>query len=318
MSLHHTPVLLAEAVQALRDGTAAAPHVWVDGTFGRGGHSQALLAQMGSTERLIAFDKDQAAMAEAARVQDPRFSIVHGSFASMASALTSLGVAPAQLAGVLLDLGISSPQVDDADRGFSFRFDAPLDMRMDQSSGETAAEYLARASVHELAQVLRDYGEERFAGPLARAVVELRELGRPIQRTGELAALCERVIRKREPGQHPATRSFQALRIQVNGELVDLQAGLQAALPWLAAGGRLVVISFHSLEDRMVKQFIQSHARHEVERRAPFAEPAPLMLREIARVKPSPAEVDANPRARSAVMRVAERTVTPFKQGVRS
>jgi 16S rRNA (cytosine1402-N4)-methyltransferase len=312
LNLTHTTVLLSEAVDALRPASSASSQIYLDGTYGRGGHSRLLLSRMGPQDRLIAFDKDQAALADAARVQDPRFAMVHSSFAGMAVALERAGVQRGQVHGVLLDLGISSPQVDDAERGFSFRFDAPLDMRMDQSRGTSAADFLAVATAHDIARVLRDYGEERFAGPLARAIVELRESGRPVRRTSELAALCERVIRRREPGQHPATRSFQALRIEVNHELDDLQAGLEAALAWLAPQGRLVVISFHSLEDRMVKRFIARHARHEVDRRAPFAEPLPLMLREVARVRPGEAEVAANPRSRSAVMRVAERTAVPW------
>lgn len=312
MSLSHTTVLLSEAVDALRPEPIASPQTYLDGTYGRGGHSRLLLSRMGPQDRLIAFDKDQAALEDAARVQDPRFAMVHGSFADMAAALDRLGLRPGQVHGVLLDLGISSPQVDDAERGFSFRFDAPLDMRMDQSRGLSAADFLAAASMQDIARVLRDYGEERFAGPLARAIVGLREAGTPVRRTGELAALCERVVRKREPGQHAATRSFQALRIEVNRELDDLQAGLEAAARLLAPRGRLVVISFHSLEDRMVKRFIAHHARHEVDRRAPFAEPKPLMLRELGRIRPGAAEVAANPRARSAVMRMAERTEVPW------
>lgn len=323
MPFAHTTVLLDEAVQHLMprrlsplgDPRVDTAPVWVDGTYGRGGHSALMLTHLPVRGQVVAFDKDPAAVADATRVSDPRFHIVHASFAQMRPALAARGIGGGQVSGVLLDLGVSSPQIDDGARGFSFRFDAPLDMRMDTTSGDSAADFLAVADMYAIADVLRDYGEERFAMPIARAIVERRDAGQPITRTGELATLCERVVRKREPGQHPATRTFQALRIQVNGELDDLQQGLDAALELLAPGGRLVVISFHSLEDRIVKRFIASHARHEVDRRAPFAEPQPRPLIEVTRVRPGEAEVAANPRARSAVMRVAERTDVPWPSG---
>ncbi|MEO5733061.1 MAG: 16S rRNA (cytosine(1402)-N(4))-methyltransferase RsmH [Rubrivivax sp.] len=304
-TLTHTPVLLAEAVDALVTDTEG---LYVDGTFGRGGHARALLARLGTAGRLVAFDKDPQAIAEAARIDDARFAICHESYADMAALLAERGIEPGQVQGVLLDLGISSPQIDDGGRGFSFRFDAPLDMRMDTTRGETAAEFLARADQRDIAEVIRDYGEERFAQPIAKALVARRENGNPVARTGDLSTLVAGVVRTREKGQDPATRTFQALRIHVNAELAALEQGLKGALALLAPHGRLVVISFHSLEDRIVKTFIASESREVVDRRVPFAEPRPLRLRAVARVKPGVAEIAANPRARSAVMRVAERT----------
>ena len=228
--------------------------VYVDGTFGRGGHARAVLAQLSPTGRLVAFDKDPEALAEAASIADPRFVICHASFGDMRAQLQALGIT--QVDGVLLDLGVSSPQIDNPERGFSFRFDAPLDMRMDTTRGETAADFLARADERQLAQVIRDYGEERFALQIAKALVARRQGGDQLRTTGELSALVARVVKTREPGQDPATRTFQALRIFVNAELEALEQGLKAALDLLAPGGRLVVISFHSLEDRIVKTFI--------------------------------------------------------------
>ena len=299
----HTPVLLTEAVEALVTEPGGC---YVDGTFGRGGHARALLARLGPQGRLVAFDKDPQAIAEAARIDDARFAICHESFVDMAATLAARGIDRVQ--GVLLDLGISSPQIDDGARGFSFRFDAPLDMRMDTTRGETAAEFLARADQQEIAKVIRDYGEERFAAPIAKALVARREAGRPVIRTGDLSALVAGAVKTREKGQDPATRTFQALRIHVNAELAALEQGLKSALALLAPHGRLVVISFHSLEDRIVKTFITSESRDVVDRRAPFAPPRALRLNALARIKPGVAEIAANPRARSAVMRVAERT----------
>jgi 16S rRNA (cytosine1402-N4)-methyltransferase len=303
----HTPVLLHEAIEAIvgdPDGT------YVDGTYGRGGHARALLARLSAAGRLVAFDKDpqavQAAMQGAQRIDDPRFAIEHASFAAMRECLAARGITA--LHGVLLDLGVSSPQLDDAARGFSFRFDAPLDLRMDTTRGETAAQFLARADERQIAEVIRDHGEERFAVQIAKALVARRASGRPVGRTLELAEVVARAVKTREPGQDPATRTFQALRIFVNAELEDLREGLSAAMDLLLPGGRLVVISFHSLEDRIVKRFVAAESRSEPDRRAPFAPPKPVRLKAIARVKPSTEEVQANPRARSAVMRVAERT----------
>jgi 16S rRNA (cytosine1402-N4)-methyltransferase len=227
----------------------------------------------------------------------------------MADELRALGIT--QVQGVLLDLGVSSPQIDNPARGFSFRFDAPLDMRMDTTRGETAAEFLARADQREIAEVIRDYGEERFAVQIAKALVARRESGPPVTTTGELSALVARAVKTREPGQDPATRTFQALRIHVNAELEALEQGLKAALSLLAPEGRLVVISFHSLEDRIVKTFIARESRDVVDRRAPFAPARDMRLNALGRVKPAYDEILANPRARSAVMRVAERTQAP-------
>jgi len=299
----HTTVLLTEAVEAL---VTQADGIYVDGTFGRGGHARAILDRLSPAGRLVAFDKDPQAVAAAAGITDPRLLMLHASFADMAQELSTRGIG--QVRGILLDLGVSSPQIDDPSRGFSFRFDAPLDMRMDTTRGETAAQFLERAELGEIAEVIRDYGEERFAVPIAKALVARRESGAPVRSTGELSALVARAVKTREPGQDPATRTFQALRIHVNAELEALQQGLSAALQLLAPHARLVVISFHSLEDRIVKTFIARESRDEVDRRAPFAPARPMRLVALGRIKPGPTEVAANPRARSAVMRVAERT----------
>ena len=303
-ALQHTTVLLVEAV----DAVAIRPEgTYVDGTFGRGGHSRALLARLGPTGRLIGFDKDPEAVAvgQALAAEDARFAIVHASFADMAPALAARGIT--QVDGVLLDLGVSSPQIDNPARGFSFRFDAPLDMRMDTTRGETAAEFLAGADERRIAEVIRDYGEERFAVQIAKALVARRQERGPVSTTTELAQLVAGAVKTREPGQDPATRTFQALRIFINAELEELQQALEASLAVLEPGGRLVVISFHSLEDRIVKQFIAAHSREVFDRRAPFAAPKALPLRALDRVKPTAAEVAANPRSRSAIMRVAQR-----------
>lgn len=306
--LQHRTVLLDEAVDAL---VTRPDGIYVDGTFGRGGHSRAVLARLAPAGRLIAFDKDPRAIETAQRIEDARFSIVHDSFASMQGALAARGIE--KVSGVLLDLGVSSPQVDDPERGFSFRADGPLDMRMDPTRGESAAEWLARASLQELTEVIRDYGEERFAFQIAKALFARRaesdRLG-PLDTTGELAQIVGHVVKTREKGKDPATRTFQAIRIHVNQELADLQVVLDAALSLLEQGGRLVVISFHSLEDRIVKRFMQAHASAPaVDRRLPIRAvdlPSPP-LKVIGRKFPSDAEVVANPRARSAVMRIAER-----------
>lgn len=306
-SLTHRTVLLDEAVQAL---VVDPQGVYVDATFGRGGHSRKILGALGAQGRLLAIDRDLQAVAHAAEgdqaISDKRFSIHHAPFSQWDRVLDEAGVR--QVDGVLLDIGVSSPQIDDPARGFSFRFDAPLDMRMDTSRGMTAAEYIEQASVQELTEVIREYGEERFAGPVAKAIVARRTGGEPIRTTGDLSEVVARAVKTREPGQNPATRTFQALRMVVNAELEELKQALAHSLSRLKPGGRLVVISFHSLEDREVKTFIARESRSEVDRRAPFAPPAALRLRSIARIKPSEAEVSANPRSRSAVMRVAERT----------
>ncbi|MCO5104188.1 MAG: 16S rRNA (cytosine(1402)-N(4))-methyltransferase RsmH [Burkholderiaceae bacterium] len=302
-ALQHTTVLLDEAVDALlADATGRGDGLWIDATFGRGGHSRRLLSRLPPGARLLAFDKDPEAIQEAARIQDARFSIRHAGFRELAD------LPPQSAAGVLLDLGISSPQIDSPERGFSFRFDGPLDMRMDTTRGQSAAEWLADAPVEKIAEVIREYGEERFAGPIAKAIVARRQERGPLVRTAELADLVAGAVKTREAGQNPATRTFQALRIFINAELEELQQALEACLQVLEPGGRLVVISFHSLEDRIVKQFIALHSRQVFDRRAPFAPPRAMQLEAMARVRPSAAEVAANPRSRSAIMRVARRT----------
>jgi 16S rRNA (cytosine1402-N4)-methyltransferase len=305
--LQHRTVLLDEAVDALDLEGARASGIYIDGTFGRGGHSRLILSRLSDSGRLIAFDKDPQAIATAEQVGDARFAIVHDSFATMKQALAARGVT--QVDGILLDLGISSPQVDDAARGFSFRNDGPLDMRMDTTRGVSAADWLASVPEQQLEKVIRDYGEERFAFQIAKAIVARRAI-EPISGTRQLAAIVANAVKTREKGKDPATRTFQAIRIFINKELEDLEAGLSAAYDMLAPGARLAVISFHSLEDRMVKQFLASKAKVEQpDRRLPIRAvdlPQPLM-KLIDRIKPSDSEVDANPRARSAVLRVAQR-----------
>lgn len=301
----HVSVLLAEAVESL---SIRSDGIYVDGTFGRGGHSRGVLARLGAAGRLIAFDRDPAAIAAGQAIDDPRLTLVHQPFSALDEELERLGVA--QVDGVLLDLGVSSPQLDDAARGMSFRFDAPLDMRMDTSRGQTVAEWLAEASVGQITEVLRDYGEERFAHAIAKAIATARS-GGAVATTGQLAAIVEKAVRTREPGQHPATRSFQALRIFINQELEELSRVLPACVNRLSPGGRLVVISFHSLEDRIVKRFMRDESRPPVlparlpVRAADLPQPRLRLIGKAQR--PGEDEIAANPRARSAVMRVAER-----------
>ncbi len=298
--IHHT-VLLKEAVDALSlqpDGH------YIDATFGRGGHSRLILSQLSPQGRLTVFDKDPEAVAEAERLaaSDARLSIRPQGFAQ-------LGEVPAASAlGLLMDLGVSSPQIDDASRGFSFRHDGPLDMRMDTTRGLSVAQWLADASVEHMTEVIRDYGEERFAGPIAKAIDRRRQERGPLGSTAELAQVVAGAVKTREPGKDPATRTFQAFRIFINAELEELQQALEASLQVLQPGARLAVISFHSLEDRIVKQFIAAQSREVYDRRAPFAPAQPMRLQALGRTKPSAQEIEANPRARSAVMRVAQRT----------
>ena len=303
----HVTVLLHEAVDALN---IRADGVYVDGTFGRGGHSRLILSKLGTKGRLIALDRDLAAIAHAQTIADARFSISHVHFSQMAEVLAGMGVDAVD--GILLDLGLSSPQIDEGGRGFSFRFDGPLDMRMDQSRGKTAAEWLATMSEKQLIEVIRDYGEERFAKQVARAIVKEREDGRAITTTGQLAKIVAGAIPKNEPGQNPATRTFQALRIFVNQELEELSLVLPDCLKLLRKDGRLAVISFHSLEDRIVKRFIQSEMdRDNLPAGLPVRAidlPQPRLIAIGKAVKPGKAEVAANVRSRSAVLRVAERT----------
>ena len=295
----HRTVLLNEAVEALHikpDGH------YIDATFGRGGHSRLILSQLAADGRLTAFDKDLEAIAEAQRIADPRFSIRHQAFSQLAE------LAPSSTDGLLMDLGISSPQIDNPARGFSFRSDGPLDMRMDTTRGQSVADWLADASIESMTEVIRDYGEERFAGQVAKAIDLRRSTRGALRSTAELAEVVAGAVKTREPGKDPATRTFQALRIFINAELEELQQALAASLKVLQPGGRLVVISFHSLEDRIVKQFIAEHSREVFDRRAPFAAPKAMRLKALGRVKPGEAEIAGNPRSRSAVMRVAERT----------
>ncbi|MCC6196206.1 MAG: 16S rRNA (cytosine(1402)-N(4))-methyltransferase RsmH [Burkholderiales bacterium] len=312
----HVPVLLDEAVAALAVKPAG---VYVDATFGRGGHAAAILARLGAQGRLVAVDRDPGAEAAAAAIADPRFVFRRAWFSELPDVLAVLALA--QVDGVLLDLGTSSPQIDDAARGFSFRFDGPLDMRMDPSRGESAAQFLARASVRELTEVIRDYGEERFAQSIAGAVAAARAR-EPVVRTGQLRRIVGEAVGARtrgDWGQDPATRTFQALRIFVNRELSELSLALPRIVPLLREAGRLAVISFHSLEDRIVKQFLARASRPfagdpaaaRLPIRADDLPGAPLTL--VGRAhKPSDAEVARNPRSRSAILRVAERTAHPL------
>ncbi len=302
----HQPVLLAEVLAALQvrpEGT------YVDGTFGRGGHSMAILAALGPRGRLLAMDRDPDAVAAGMRIEDRRFVIERGSFADMGDMLEKRGLLGA-VDGILLDLGVSSPQLDDPARGFSFQHDGPLDMRMDPDSGEPAAAWLAHASAQEIADVLWRFGEERHSRRIARAVVAARAEA-PVATTARLAAIVSAAVPRREPGKHPATRTFQALRIQVNGELEALPCALAASVPALAPGGRLAVISFHSLEDRIVKRFMRdlSRPRDDLPPDLPVRDVAPAALLCLVGKprRPGPDEVATNPRARSAVLRVAER-----------
>ncbi|MGQ5489077.1 16S rRNA (cytosine(1402)-N(4))-methyltransferase RsmH [Thauera sp. ZXT1-4] len=305
----HVSVLLAEAVDAL---AIRADGIYVDGTFGRGGHSRAVLERLGPHGRLIAFDRDPMAIAAGRAIEDARLTLVHSAFSALDEALSGLQVE--RVDGVLLDLGVSSPQLDEGARGMSFRYDAPLDMRMDTSRGQTVAQWLAEASVGQITEVIRDYGEERFAHAIAKAIAAARA-GGAVATTGQLAALVEKAVRTREPGQHPATRTFQALRIFINQELEELSRVLPACVARLASGGRLAVISFHSLEDRIVKRFMRDESRPPVlPRRLPLRAadlPAPRLRLLGKAIRPTEQEVEANPRARSAVLRVAERTEAP-------
>jgi 16S rRNA (cytosine1402-N4)-methyltransferase len=302
----HTTVLLSEAVDALFSNGqqpfgGAAEGCYVDATFGRGGHSLRILDALAPAGRLIAFDRDLEAVAQASTITDPRFSIRHQSFSHLAE------LPPASVTGLLMDLGVSSPQIDSPERGFSFRFEGPLDMRMDTTRGESVAQWLETAETDQIAEVIREYGEERFAGSIAKAIVARRQERGPISTTSELAQLVADTVKTREQGQNPATRTFQALRIFINAELEELQQALEASLDVLEVGGRLAVISFHSLEDRIVKQFIAKHSKEEYDRRMPFAAPKVMKLKALDRIKPSAQEVASNPRSRSAILRVAQR-----------
>ena len=305
-SPEHQTVLLEEAVTGLINDIDG---VYVDGTFGRGGHSRLLLSKLGPNARLIGIDKDPQAVASghALAQQDRRFAMVQGSFADVRTLLAAEHV-DKPIAGVLLDLGVSSPQLDQAERGFSFINDGALDMRMNPAAGESAADWLARAEEAEIARVLKEYGEERFAKRIARAIVEAR-VEQPIVGTLQLAKIVAEANPAWEKGKNPATRAFQAIRIHVNNELGDLERFLAEVLDVLAIGGRLAVISFHSLEDRLVKRFMRGHVRgDDLPSYIPVtSSQLQIRLRTLGKaIKPSAQEVELNPRARSAVLRVAE------------
>ncbi len=301
----HVTVLLEEAVEAL---AVKADGAYVDATFGRGGHSRNILSRLGAAGRLVSLDRDPAAIAVGKSLADSRFFLVHRAFGELTVAAAEAGLKAAD--GILFDVGVSSPQIDDGERGFSFRYDAPLDMRMDTTQGETAAEWLARADEQEITEVIRNYGEERFAFQIAKKVVAAR-VEQPIVTTAQFAALVRSAVRTREPGQDAATRSFQALRIHINQELRQLEIALPQALSLLKPGGRLAVISFHSLEDRIVKNFMRAQSTADtLPKNLPLRAdqlPQPKMRLVGKAIRPSAAEVAANPRARSAVLRVAEK-----------
>jgi 16S rRNA (cytosine1402-N4)-methyltransferase len=300
----HVPVLLEETVAALhiREG-----ETYVDGTFGRGGHSQAILARVGVRGRLLAFDQDPAAISHRT-LEDPRLELIHARFSTMQEALAARAIR--EVAGVLLDIGMSSPQLEDPARGFSFMRDGPLDMRMDTTRGETAAAWLNRADEKDIREVISEHGEERFAKQVAAAIVAARRV-EPFRTTRQLAEVVGRAVRTREPGQHPATRTFQALRIHVNQELEELEVTLPQAADLLSTGGRLAVVSFHSLEDRIVKNFIRDRSiADRLPRGVPVRAadlPTPQLSAVGKAIRPTEAEVRRNPRARSAVLRVAEK-----------
>ena len=302
----HDPVMLEEGVNAL---AVRADGVYVDGTFGRGGHTGRLLQLLGPQGRVIAFDRDHSAIAVGRLLKDPRLTMCHAPFSEMAVVVAGLGVAAVD--GILLDLGVSSPQLDQAERGFSFRLDGPLDISMDQSQSLTAERWINEAAEAELADVIRTLGEERFARQVARAIVVQRQQA-PIQTTRQLAQLVAQAVRTREVGQDPATRTFQAIRLFINGELTELAQVLPMAVQLLKPGGRLAVISFHSLEDRLVKRFFQTQSRApDVPRGMAIREadrPAPLLVMMGKGQRPSAQEVSRNPRSRSAMLRVAMRT----------
>lgn len=312
-SFEHITVLLNEAVDALNIQPSG---IYVDGTFGRGGHSRLILSRLNEQGRLIVFDKDPAAISVAQELarQDKRVSVFHQGFSHFNAACTELGVS--QIDGALFDLGISSPQIDDASRGFSFRFDAPLDMRMDTTRGESAAEWLMHADEQEIHEVIKNYGEERFSRQIARAIVAKR-VEAPIHTTGQLAEIAAQCVRSREKGQHPATRIFQAIRIYINRELDEVAQVLPQVTERLNTHGRLAVIAFHSLEDRIVKQFMRKHSTH-----APLPKWAAVREADLPKpplkivgkpIKAGEGELNDNPRARSAILRVAERTDGEFE-----
>jgi 16S rRNA (cytosine1402-N4)-methyltransferase len=307
----HRPVMGERAVQMLITDPQA---VYVDATYGRGGHCRRILSALGPRGRLLALDRDPQAAEDAAAIRDPRFDFVRTRFSRVAQALDerSIGL----IGGVLMDLGVSSPQLDDPERGFSLRQDGPLDMRMDPDAAPSAAQWLAAVGADELKQVLREYGDERFAASIAKAIVARQSSGRPLQRTGDLAQVVAGAIPfkdRKDPNQHPATRTFQAIRIFINQELEELALTLQTLVNRMAPDARMVVISFHSLEDRIVKRFIeaQAHPDRSLPRLPLRASELPRpRLTAVARLRPEPDEIADNPRARSAIMRVAQRTAS--------
>lgn len=313
VSLTHVPVLARDVPAALignRDG------IYVDATFGRGGHTRLLLNALSPQARLFAFDRDKEAVAFAKNVVDPRFTMIASPFSRMKEVLSSYGIE--KVDGILMDLGISSPQIDDPSRGFSFRADGPLDMRMDQGTGPTASEWLMASDESRIQTVLREYGEERYAKAIAKAILKAQEAG-PIRTTGALARLVEKAIPRslRDAAQHPATRTFQAIRIAVNDEFGELRCALNAAGSLLNPNGRLVVIAFHSLEDRIVKRFFASGLHPQVDSRLVLPEcdlPRPLW-RTCKRILPGREEIQENIRSRSAVLRMGTRTDEPWREG---
>jgi 16S rRNA (cytosine1402-N4)-methyltransferase len=311
----HQAVMLQAAVTMLVTNPQA---TYVDATYGRGGHARSILGRLSTNGRLIALDRDPEAARDAASIADPRFEFVRTRFSRLCEVLDERSVST--IGGLLMDLGVSSPQLDDPARGFSLRLDGPLDMRMDPDSGQSAAQWLARADLAEVRRVVREYGDERFASSVAKAIVARQSAGRPMERTSELAQVVARAMPvkdRKDPNQHPATRTFQALRIFINQELEELALTLESSIARLAPGARLVVISFHSLEDRIVKRFIDLHAHPDrALPRVPLraAQLPAAMLRALARVRADADEIAANPRARSALMRVAERTGAPAQR----
>ncbi len=303
----HISVLLEECIEALAikpDG------IYIDATFGRGGHSARILESLGEHGRLIAFDRDPQAIAAAERFKDDnRFTIVHEPFSEMARVINEMSLT-GKIDGVLMDLGVSSPQLDDAERGFSFMKDGPLDMRMDTSRGQSAAQWLAHADEQDITQVIKEFGEEKFGKRIAHAIVERRKT-RPLTRTAELAALIDEAVPVKDKFKHPATRAFQGIRIYINAELDQLRVGLKAAVEVLAKDGRLAVISFHSLEDRLVKRFMKDQSRGKVvPANLPVTQAeidADKVLKALGKMKPSKEEIAQNVRSRSSVLRVAEK-----------
>lgn len=305
--MSHIPVLLHEALTAL---CIRSEGIYLDCTFGRGGHSRAILAELGEGGRLVGLDRDPSAIAVAKDLADAdsRFQIMHTAFSELESALDTLAIS--RVHGVLMDLGVSSPQLDEAERGFSFQADGPLDMRMDPTSGESAADWIARADAEEIAHVLWVFGEERFSRRIARAIVEVRDI-EPIITTAQLSKIVSDAQPKKDQNKHPATRAFQAIRLFINGELSEVEQGLEAAVNRLEVGGRLAVISFHSLEDRLVKRALREASRlPQGDPRMPLPDTvAKPKLKLVGKaIKAGPDELCVNPRARSAVLRIAERT----------